>query len=916
LTPSGTLAITTSSLPNGQVGTAYSATLAATGGTAPYTWALTSGTLATGLKLNASTGAITGTPTATASPTALIFSVTDSSSPPLSKSVSLSLTISSVAPATLSITTSSLPSGQVGASYSATLVATGGTTPYTWSISSGSLPAGLTLNAATGAITGTPTAPASATPLTFTVTDSSSPAQTASAMLTLTISSSATGPLSITTTALPNGQVGIAYSATLTGIGGTTPYTWTLTSGTLPTPLMLNASTGAITGTPTATAGATPLTFSVNDSSLPVQTKSINLALTISSSTGISVSVSPQNAGITITQTLSLTPTTTDSAGVNWSVSGSGCSGATCGTFSAATSLTGVAVTYTAPSTAGVYTITANSVTTNSITATATIGVTDLAGMTTYHNDISRDGANAQEYALHPSNVTTSTFGKLFSCAVDESVYTQPLWIPNLTVNSATHNVVFVATQNDSLYAFDADSNTTPCTPLWHVNLLDSAHGGTLGETAVPSGLPGYLVGAGGGDIQPLVGVTGTPVIDLTTDTLYVVSKSVIGSGPTFFQRLHAIDLATGNEKFSGPVNIAATYPGNGDGGSMTTFVPQEENQRPGLALVNGIVYIAWASHEDTTPFYGWIIGYNASNLTQSSVFNVVPSAPSTPMIGTAGEGGIWMSGGAPAADSSGNLYLITANGAFDPTTSDFGDTFLQLSPSLTISSNYFTPSDQQNDNDMDNDFGSGGAAILINLPANGSNPTHLVIGGGKDNALYVLNRDSMGGYGDSNAWQMVSNLGGYGIYGTSAFWNDTVYLATFGYNLQALSLDPSTAMLTILPNTSPTPFGRGATPSVSSMPDNSNGIVWVLDNNLFCIPTSVGCGPTVLHAYDATNLSNELWNSTQGSGNTAGNAVKFTVPTVANGKVYVGTRGNNTGGADNSTSVPGELDVYGLLPN
>jgi len=915
LTPSGTLAITTSSLPNGQVGTAYSATLAATGGTAPYTWSLTSGTLPADLKLNASTGAITGTPTATSSPTALIFSVTDSSSPPLSKSVSLSLTISSVAPATLSITTSSLPNDQVGANYSATLVATGGTTPYTWSLTSGTLPTGLTLNASAGTIIGIPTAISSATALTFTVTDSGNPAQTKSASLTLTISSSVPQTLSITTSSLTNGQVGIAYAATLAATGGTTPYTWTLTSGTLPTPLILNASTGAITGTPTAAASAVPLTFTVNDSSLPVQTKSINLALTISSSTGISVSVSPQNASITITQTLSLTPTTTDSAGVNWSVSGSGCSGATCGTFSAATSLTGVAVTYTAPSTAGVYTVTASGVTNNSIAATATIGVTDLAGMTTYHNDLSRDGANTQEYALTPSNVSTSAFGKLFSCAVDESVYAQPLWVPNLTVNSAAHNVIFVATQNDSLYAFDADSNTTPCTPLWHVNLLDSAHGGTSGETAVLSGLPGYLVGAGGGDIQPLVGVTGTPVIDLTTNTLYVVSKSVIASGPTFYQRLHAIDLATGNEKFTGPVNIAATYPGNGDGSSTTTFVPQEENQRPGLALVNGIVYIAWASHEDTTPFYGWIVGYNAGNLAQVSVFNVVPNTPSSPLIGTAGDGGIWMSGGAPAADSSGNLYLITANGSFDPTTSDYGDSFLQFNGSLNVNQ-YFTPSDQQLDNDNDNDFGSGGAAVLVDLPANGSNPTHLVIGGGKDNALYVLNRDSMGGYGDSNAWQVVSNLGGYGIYGTSAFWNDTVYLATFGYNLQALSLDPSTAMLTILPNTSPTPFGRGATPSVSSMPDNSNGIVWVLDNNLFCIPTSVGCGPTVLHAYDATNLSNELWNSTQGNGNTGGNAVKFTVPTVANGKVYVGTRGNNTGGADNSTSVPGELDVYGLLPN
>jgi hypothetical protein len=326
-------------------------------------------------------------------------------------------------------------------------------------------------------------------------------------------------------------------------------------------------------------------------------------------------------------------------------------------------------------------------------------------------------------------------------------------------------------------------------------------------------------------------------------------------------------------------------------------------------------VYIAWASHEDTTPFYGWIMGYNASNLTQTSVFNVDPNAPSSPMIGGAGDGGIWMSGGAPAADSSGNLYVITANGAFDPTVGDYGDSLLELGGSLTVSQ-YFTPSDQQNDNNTDNDFGAGGAAVLVDLPANGSNPTHLVVGGGKDGALYVLNRDAMGGYGDSNAWQELT-LSGYGIFATGAFWNNTFYLATVGEPVQAFNLDPSTAKLTQSPNASSAYYGfAGATPSVTSAPDNSNGIVWALDDGQYCTQQAPGCGPAVLHAYDATNLSTELWNSAQAAGNAAGNAVKVTVPTVANGKVYVGTRGNNTGGADNSTSVPGELDVYGLLHN
>ncbi len=902
------LNITTTSLPNGQVGSAYSATLAATGGTTPYTWSLTSGTLPAGLLL-VPTGAISGTPTATASATALTFLLTDSSSPAQTKSVSLTLTIAALVSPPLNITTTSLPNGQVGSAYSATLAATGGTTPYTWSLTSGTLPAGLSLNPSTGAVSGTPTATASATALTFLLTDSSSPAQAKSVSLTLTIAALVSPPLNITTTSLPNGQIGSAYSATLAATGGTTPYTWALTSGTLPAGLSLNASTGTITGAPTATASATPLTFTLTDSSSPAQTKSVSLTLTVSASS-ISVSLSRKRAALTVTQSLSILPTTNDLAGVNWTASGSSCNGNTCGTFSSANTQTGVAVTYTAPSTAGLYTITATSVTIAAVSASVAIAVTDLAGVTTYHNNVSRNGANTQEYALTTSIVSTPTFGKLFSCSVDAAVYTQPLWVPNLTISSAKHNVILVATQNDSLYAFDADTNSTPCTPLWHANLIDSAHGANSGETSVLSVGSGALVGQGAGDIAPEVGVTGTPVIDPATNTLYVVSKSVITSGPSFYQRLHAIDLLTGNEKFSGPAPIAATYPGTGDGGTTTTFVPRGENQRPGLTLVNGVVYIAWASHEDTPPYYGWVIGYNASDLSQASVFNDAPNA---------GRGGIWMSGGAPAADSSGNLYLITGNANFDATSSttpnnDYGDSFLELTSSLGVS-HYFTPSDQATDNSQDSDFGSGGAVVLVDLPANGSNPTHLVLGGGKDGSLYVLNRDNMGGSGDTNAWQQI--LLPNGIFATGAFWNSNFYLATIGGSLQAFSLSSSTAKLTLSPNATSMTFGfPGATPSVSSMPDNTNGIVWALDNSRYCTPQSPGCGPAVLHAYDAGNLATELWNSTQGTGNSAGNAVKFTVPTVANGKVYIGTRGNNTGGIDSSTSIPGELDVYGLLPN
>ncbi|HEY4979352.1 MAG TPA: hypothetical protein VII25_09325, partial [Candidatus Acidoferrum sp.] len=551
----------------------------------------------------------------------------------------------------------------------------------------------------------------------------------------------------------------------------------------------------------------------------------------------------------------------------------------------------------------------ATSVASPGISAMATFGVTDLLGVFTYHNDLSRDGNNMNEYALTPSSVTTAAFGKLFSCTVDGAIYAQPLWVANIVVGGKKRNVVFVATQHESLYAFDADVNTTPCTPLWHVSLIDATHGGSNSETSVPAGPTGGLVGQGDGDITPEVGITGTPVIDPLTNTLYVVSKSVIAAGPTFFQRLHAIDVITGNEKSGSPVKIAGTFPGTGDGGAFVTFNAQQQNQRPGLALVNGIVYIAWSSHEDNTPYYGWIMGYSASNLTQTNVLNVTPDA---------GYGGIWMGGGAPAADANNNLYLLTGNGNFDATSvtspnNDDGDSFLKLSSSLAIL-RYFTPSDQASDNANDNDFGSGGAAILVDQP---TGPVkHLVIGGGKDGSLYLLDRDTMGGLGDSNAWQTFAL--GSGIFATGAFWNNEFYMAGVGDHLQGFTFNTGTGkMNTPSSSQSSGVFGfPGSTPSVSAF-GNTNGIVWALDNASYCTKgPNNGCGPAVLHAFDAGNLATELWNSTQGTGNAAGNAVKFTVPTVANGKVYVGTRGNNTGGTNGSTTVSGELDVYGLLPN
>jgi hypothetical protein len=266
--------------------------------------------------------------------------------------------------------------------------------------------------------------------------------------------------------------------------------------------------------------------------------------------------------------------------------------------------------------------------------------------------------------------------------------------------------VVIVATMHNSVYAFDADTNARPCVPLWHANLLDSAYGGTAGEQSVPSG-PGGLVGSRFGDIVPEAGVTGTPVIDPSTNIVYLVSKSVIPAGLTFFQRLHALDLTTGNEKLNSnkPMLITASVPGTGDGssGGNVAFDPRQEGQRPGLALLpNGIVYVAWASHEDASPYHGWVMGFDKTSLNIVSVYN----------SSNGRQGGIWMSGGAPAADASNNLYVITGNGDYDGVT-DFGDSILKLSSGLALLDS-FTPSVQSTLDSSDLDLGAGGAAILV----------------------------------------------------------------------------------------------------------------------------------------------------------------------------------------------------------
>ena len=651
-----------------------------------------------------------------------------------------------------------------------------------------------------------------------------------------------------------------------------------------------NATTGTISATGLFTAPATvPASNPVTVKAISVadNTKSDTATVTITPAPSVTVTIMPKRGGLTPGQTMTFTATVTGSSNtaVTWEVDGVAGGNSTVGVISTG----GV---YTAPNSGGVHNIVARSVADATATSAASpIGVTDLSGVATYHNDLSRDGANTREFALTTANVAKATFGKLFACTVDAAVYGQPLWVPSLTISGARHNVIIAVTQHDSIYAFDADAS--PCVTLW-------SKVGTNAGSLIPTGETWVVSGASGsvdvpcGDLAPAIGIVGTPVVDLATNTIYLVTKTKTISPVSFHQRLHALDITTGAEKFGGPVEISASI-------RSATFTALKNNQRPGLALVNGNVYIGWSSHCDEGAYQGFLMAYSASTLSQVATFTPAPNAV------TSVESGIWMSGGAPAADSSNNLYLITGNGTFNADqpsapNDDYGDTILKLGTTGGISVlDYFTPNNQSTEQTGDADLGSGGATILVDQP---SGPVqHLVIGGGKDGILFLLNRDNLGKFTttDSGAIQLL-NIGD-SIYATPAFWNNRLYIGgTFGGgHVQAFTFNPATGLFASPSSSqSPTSYGfPGATPSVSAN-GTSQGIVWAIDSSKNGTDGS-SFGAAVLHAYDATNLATELWNSAQVAGDAAGVAVKFTVPTVANGKVYIGTQG--------------EISAYGLKP-
>jgi hypothetical protein len=489
------------------------------------------------------------------------------------------------------------------------------------------------------------------------------------------------------------------------------------------------------------------------------------------------------------------------------------------------------------------------------------------ANVLTWHNDAARTGQNLQETILSPSNVNSTNFGLMFApLATDGKVDAQPLYVPALGIAGGTHNVLYVATENDTVYAFDADSGAQ----LWSQTVL------LAGETASDD--------RGCSQVTPQIGITSTPVIDLTSGphgTIYLVAMSKDGSG-NYHQRLHALDMFTHTEEFGGPIDIQATYPSTGpqSSGGVVTFDPKQYKDRAALLLSKGVIYTSWASHCDADPYSAWIIGYNESNLAQVSVLNLTPNGA---------KGSIWQAGAGPAADASGDLYFLMANGTFDttlnangfPSQGDYGNAFMNLSTTSGLAvADYFTMDNTVSESNGDVDLGSGGAMLLPALNDAQGNPHELAVGAGKDGNAYVVDRNNMGKYnGSSNAVYQQLALGG-SVFSSPAWFNNTMYYGPVGQQLQAFQYSGGSFSLssqTSLPNG----FGnRGTTPSISAN-GNTNGIVWAVQ----------GGSTAVLYAFDASNLS-ELYDSTQAanSRDSFGTGITFTTPTVANGKVFVGT--------------------------
>lgn len=505
--------------------------------------------------------------------------------------------------------------------------------------------------------------------------------------------------------------------------------------------------------------------------------------------------------------------------------------------------------------------------------------VSAFTQVTTSQYDNSRSGATSNERYLTPQNVNAKQFGKLGAFKVDGAVYAQPLFVPSVDIpHKGRHNVIFVATEHDSVYAFDAYDPAAP--PLWQVSFLDKARGSVpLSEDMVQCPF-----------IRPEVGITSTPVIDIKTGTLYVLARTAIRHAVgdnEYFQHLHALAITTGVEKFGGPKLITASVLGRGAGRSnrQVDFDPLHENPRAALTLANNKIYLTWASSCDVDPYHGWVMAYSPQTLEQKAVLNVNPDGS---------EAGIWLSDTGPAVDSEGNLYVPTGNGTFDATSGgrDYGDSVLKLDGSSLVIRDYFTPFDQADILAGDSDVGSSGPTLLPDQPGP---HRHLLLQPTKHSILYVIDRDQMGKFhaeGDAIPQRIPMAGGGYGAI---AYWNGHAFFAASDDYLRDYAI--KNGQFTLNASSSTKFANPGATPTVSS-DGNKNAILWAIATKTWNGPDTK---PAVLYAFDATKLGTPIYTSEQNSQrDRAALATRFVIPIVVSGHVYFAARG--------------EVEVYGLL--
>ena len=690
-----------------------------------------------------------------------------------------------------------------------------------------------------------------------------------SATVTLTVNATAIAPAitqqpaNVTATA---GQAA-AFSVTATGTAPLT-YQWFVNgtaSGT-------NSNTFSIAQTTTGQSGA-QIHVKVTNTAGSSTSNTVTLTVNAPAPTAPTIATQPTNATVTAGQsaTFSVTATGTAPLTYQWSLNGAA-AGTNSNTFTISqTTLaqTGAQIFVTVTNTAG-------HATSQTVTLTVNAVQTSAVNVLTYHNDVARTGQNLNESTLTTANVKSASFGLVGNLSVDAGVDAEPLYVSNLTLAGGVHNVVYVVTENDSVYAFDADTFAQ----LWHVSVLGA------NETASDN--------RGCGQVSPIIGITSTPVIDQSAGThgeIFLVAMS-LDSGGSYHQRLHALDLSTGAEISGSPTTIQATFPSKN---GTTTFDPKQYKERAALLLLNGVIYTTWASHCDDQPYQGWIMGYNETTLQQSSVLNVIANGI---------EGAIWMAGDGPAADSSGNIYFLDGNGTFDdtlnsngmPEDGDYGNAFIKVSTAgNTLSvADYFTMSNTDAESSEDQDLGSGGEMLLPDVKDTQGNSWHLAVGAGKDGHIYVVNRDLMGKFNTSNdsaIYQEIDSNGlSGGVWSMPAYFNNVVYYGAVTDHLRAFSIANAKLTTPASSLTSESFAYPGTTPSISAN-GNSAGIVWAVENN----------GGGVLHAYDATNVGTELYNSNQAANSRdhfADN--KFITPMIANGKVYVGT--------------PNSVAVFGLL--